>query len=439
MIFDEDEVDVRTVVESVSELLAPRAHTKNVELVAIVADDVPVTVRTDRVRLLQVLNNLVGNAVKFTEKGGVRIHVSVLEGRERRFLRFEVRDTGVGVPTGKRAEIFEEFVQADSSHARKFGGTGLGLAICKRLVVALGGDIGIEPAPEGGSRFWFTLPAVVVTAAHEHGAPPLENLRVAIVTRNLVLREGLITQLRAAGAEVASLEGQSGPRPDCVIVDAGTSAIPDTRIFPDVMLPSVVLITPTSRGKLAELKALGFAGYLVKPVRQTSLVKRLEIATQRNVAAEAPEPELPGPDAVLPPDSVSTHRGFKVLLAEDNPINALLTRELLRRRGHSVVEVTTGDAAVRAMREDTFDLVLTDIHMPGMDGIEATKAIRAEEIALGRPRTPIVALTADALETGKRACREAGMDGFLTKPVDPHLLDQMFESFFPSGAQSAAA
>ena len=194
--------------------------------------------------------------------------------------------------------------------------------------------------------------------------------------------------------------------------------------------------------ELAELKALGFAGYLVKPVRQTSLVQRLEIATQGNVATdplESETPLLPDPDSALPPDAVSVHRGFKVLLAEDNPINALLTRELLRRRGHRVVEVTTGDAAVKAMREDTFDLVLTDIHMPGMDGIEATKAIRAEEVAMGRPRTPIIALTADALETGKRACREAGMDGFLTKPVDPHLLDQMFESFFPSGAQSVAA
>jgi len=442
MSFDEDEVEIRSVVESVSELLAPRAHAKNVELVAIVADDVPISVRTDRVRLLQVLNNLVGNAVKFTEKGGVRIEVGTVEGRERRFLRFEVRDTGVGVPTEKRAEIFEEFVQADSSHARKFGGTGLGLAICKRLVVAMGGEIGIEPAAEGGSSFWFTLPAVVVAPAQEPDASSLANVRVAIVTRNPVLREGLMTQIRSAGAEVAPLDGHGGPRPDCVIVDAGTSAVPDARALPDLLLPSLVLVTSTSRSKLAELKALGFVGYLIKPVRQSSLVKRLEISTQQSVVSDMLEPETPQPPdtgAALPPDAVSVHRSFKVLLAEDNPINALLTRELLRRRGHSVVEVTTGDAAVRAMREDTFDLVLTDIHMPGMDGIEATKAIRAEEVALGRPRTPIIALTADALETGKRACREAGMDGFLTKPVDPNLLDQMFESFFPSGAQSVAA
>ena len=132
-------------------------------------------------------------------------------------------------------------------------------------------------------------------------------------------------------------------------------------------------------------------------------------------------------------------RGFKVLLAEDNPVNALLTRELLRRRGHRVREVATGEAAVRAMTEERFDIMLTDIHMPGMDGIEAAKAIRAGEAAEGRPRTPIIALTADALETGKRACKDAGMDGFLTKPVDPALLDQMFETFFPAGTDSAAA
>jgi PAS domain S-box-containing protein len=440
MSFDEDEVELRPLIESVGELLAPRAHAKGIELVAIVGDDVPVSVRTDRVRLLQVLNNLVGNAVKFTENGGVRVEAVLMEGRERRYLRFEVRDTGVGVPTGKRAEIFEEFVQADSSHARKFGGTGLGLAICKRLVAAMGGEIGVEAAPGGGSTFWFTLPAVIVAPAPDALARPLEHTRIAIVTRNLVLREGLTAQIHAAGGEVVALDSEGDNKPECALIDAGTSSAPDPRTFPDVILPSLVLVTPASRNKLAELKGLGFTGYLVKPVRQTSLARRVEIAAQRISAAEAQEPALPlGPEPVLPPDAASAHRGFKVLLAEDNPINALLTRELLRRRGHRVVEVATGEGAVKAMREDRFDLVLTDIHMPGMDGIEATRAIRADELALGRARTPIIALTADALETGKRACREAGMDGFLTKPVDPNLLDQMFETFFPAGAQSAAA
>ena len=434
MRYDEDQVELRSLIERVIELQAPRAHSRDIEIVAITAPDVPQSVRTDGVRLTQVLNNLIGNAVKFTEKGGVRIDVQMIEGRERRYLRFEVRDTGVGVPAGKRKEIFEEFVQADSSHARKFGGTGLGLAICKRLIEGMGGEIGIEPAFGSGSVFWFTLPAIVVA-----GAPvlpqtrPLDGLRFAIVTRNTLLREGLTAQLRASGGEVGAFseDGDDDETLNYVLVDAGTGAVPDGRAAPDPDIPSFVLLAPAARGKLNDMLAKGFAGFLVKPVRQAAFVERFR--TQLEVASD------PQPVAAVQPQTVEIVRGFKVLLAEDNPVNALLTRELLRRRGHKVREVTTGDAAVAAMNEERFDLVLTDIHMPGMDGIEATRAIRADELTHGRARTPIIALTADAMETGKWACKEAGMDGFLTKPVDPHLLDQMFQTFFPAGADSAAA
>jgi CheY-like chemotaxis protein len=200
-----------------------------------------------------------------------------------------------------------------------------------------------------------------------------------------------------------------------------------------------VLLSSAARTKLSEMRSMGFSGYLVKPVRQSTLIERLRLR---------PQPALPGgvepsrealpekePAQVAPEQA----KGFKVLLAEDNPINALLTRELLRRRGHRVTEVTSGEAAVKAMQEDSFDLVLTDIHMPGMDGIEATKAIREMEARLSRPRTPIVALTADAMETGRRACREAGMDGFLTKPVEPTQLDDMFIAFFPNEATARNA
>jgi PAS domain S-box-containing protein len=434
MRYDEDEVELRSVVERVIELQAPRAHSRDIEIVAITAPDVPQSVRTDGVRLTQVLNNLIGNAIKFTEKGGVRIDVQMIEGRERHYLRFEVRDTGVGVPAEKRKEIFQEFVQADSSHARKFGGTGLGLAICKRLIEGMGGEIGVEPAFGSGSIFWFTLPAIVVA-----GAPPLPQmrplagLRFAIVTRNVLLREGLTAQLRASGGEVSAFseDGDDDEKLNYVLVDAGTGAMPDVRAAPDPDIPSFVLLAPAARGKLDDMLAKGFAGFLVKPVRQTAFVERFRAQLEM-----APEPQ---PVAAAKPQTAQIVRGFKVLLAEDNPVNALLTRELLRRRGHKVREVTTGDAAVAAMNEERFDLVLTDIHMPGMDGIEATRAIRADELAQGRPRTPIVALTADAMETGKWACKDAGMDGFLTKPVDPVLLDQMFQTFFPAGADSAAA
>ena len=440
MSYDEDEVELRSLIERVLELQAPRAHAKDVELVAITAPDVPGSVRADGVRLTQVLNNLIGNAIKFTEKGGVRIDVAMVEGRERRFLRFEVRDTGVGVPAEKRKEIFQEFVQADSSHARRFGGTGLGLAISKRLIEGMGGEIGIEPALGQGSIFWFTLPAIVVAAAPSlPDQRPLAELRFAIVTRNGLLREGLTAQLRAAGGECSSFadDGDDEAKLNYVLVDAGCGALPDARAVPDPDIPSFVLLAPAARGKLDELLARGFAGYLIKPVRQASFAQcfrtQLEISAPESVPVPGPVPVAALPKPAEPPG------GFKVLLAEDNPVNALLTRELLRRRGHRVREVTTGDAAVAAMNEERFDLVLTDIHMPGMDGIEATRAIRADEIAFGRARTPIIALTADALETGKRACKDAGMDGFLTKPVAPALLDQMFKTFFPAGADSAAA
>ena len=433
MRYEEDQVELRPLIERVIELQAPRAHSKDVEIVAITAPDVPQSVRTDGVRLTQVLNNLIGNAVKFTEKGGVRIDAQMIEGRERHYLRFEVRDTGVGVPVEKRKEIFQEFVQADSSHARKFGGTGLGLAICKRLIEGMGGEIGIEPAFGSGSIFWFTLPAIVVA-----GAPvlpqmrPLDGLRFAIVTRNALLREGMTAQLRASGGEVSAFsEDGDDEKLNYVLVDAGAGAVPDSRAAPDPDIPSFVLLAPAARGKLDDMLAKGFAGFLVKPVRQAAFVERFRAQLE-----VTPEPQ---PAPAVKPQAARLVRGFKVLLAEDNPVNALLTRELLRRRGHKVREVTTGDAAVAAMNEERFDLVLTDIHMPGMDGIEATRAIRADELSYGRARTPIIALTADAMETGKWACKEAGMDGFLTKPVDPALLDQMFQTFFPAGADSAAA
>ncbi len=430
--FDEDEVNVRGLLEAVVELQGPRAHAKNIEIVAVAAAEVPEIVRGDDLRLRQVLTNLVGNAIKFTDKGGVRIDVTLFEGAERRYLRFDVRDTGVGVPPGKRAEIFQEFVQVDSSHARRFGGSGLGLAISKRLVEAMGGEIGVDSAPGGGSLFWFTVPSIVVEPARSNDLP-LAGATVAIVTRNAVLREGLTAQIRAGGgrvAGIASFEDLPGEPIDLMLVDAGTDDEPDPPAEPERGIPALILVTPAARARFADLKAKGFDGYLVKPVRQTSLFQRLRATSDEESTLEMPLNLEPPPMPV----AVPAPQGLRILLAEDNPINAMLTRELLKRRGHSVSEVTSGEAALKAMEQGRFDLVLTDIHMPGMDGIEATQAIRTHEARYARSRTPIVALTADALETGRRACQDAGMDGFLTKPVDPTELDDMFANLFPPGS-----
>jgi PAS domain S-box-containing protein len=473
---DEEEVELRTLLNGVAELLGPRAHAKGIEIVTVAARNVPRAIRIDELRLRQVLTNLVGNAVKFTETGGICVEISMAQGPGRQFLRFEVRDTGVGVPAQKRQDIFQEFVQADSSHARKFGGSGLGLAISKRLVETMGGEIGVEPMSDGGSAFWFTLPAVIANAAPEE-QKPLDGKRVAIVTRNKSLRDGLTAQVEAAGGEAINFNRLvPNGRIDAILIDAGTEAEPVPFIQPEFDIPALVLLTPAARGKLEALKAMGFEGYLVKPVREISLRTRLQIVMQGHGAApdqgatpapfvlpafataREPEPALPElPPLVLEPARAAmapllpppmqqsgqpAGKGLKILLAEDNLVNALLIRELLRRRGHQVREVTHGAAAVAAVEEERFDLLLTDIHMPGMDGIEAARTIRANEERQRRLRIPIVALTADALETGKHACQDAGMDGFLTKPVDPAELEEMFLMLFPNEEglpQTAAA
>ena len=423
---EDDTVDPRALAAGVAELLGPRAHAKGIEVATAVAADVPRTIRADEVRLRQVLTNLVGNAVKFTETGGVLVHLEMTRHRDAPALKVAVRDTGVGVPAQKRSEIFEEFVQADSSHARRFGGSGLGLAISKRLVEAMRGEIGIEAAEGGGSVFWFTLPLRVMAAAP--AGAPLAGQRVAIVSRNPVLREGLALQIAAAGGTAVDFSHlPPAGKLDAVLVDAGTGAEPLPLIRPDFAVPALVLVAPAAHGGLDDMKALGFAGYLVKPVRDASLAARLAAKPD---GWSAPDAAVPGPQADSPAPRPA--RGLAVLLAEDNPVNALLIRELLRRRGHAVHAVTSGAAAVSAAAAQSFDLILTDIHMPGMDGVAAARAIRADELRAGRARVPIVALTADAMETGKRACQEAGMDGFLTKPVDPAELEEMFLLLFPS-------
>jgi CheY-like chemotaxis protein len=337
----------------------------------------------------------------------------------------------------------------------------------------MGGQIGVDAAPPlfgetGGSCFWFTLPNKAIAPAEND--KPLAGMRVAVMSHNPALREGLYLQVAMAGGIPANSKSHA----DAILIDAGTGNVPELAVQPDPAVPAVVLLTPNARGGLPEMRAIGFVSYLVKPVRQATLVSRLALcrAGAAALAAESAPPmiasigplagrplpisppEKQAPDFAQPalPPSLHEERpiaraarpvlstpghampsgdGLNILLAEDNPINMMLSRELLRRRGHRVTEVTTGNDAVKAMAKDDFDLLLTDIHMPGMDGVEATQAIRAAEALNNRRRTPIVALTADALEDGRRACLEAGMDGFLTKPVDPVELEEMFLMLFP--------
>ncbi|HSM96650.1 MAG TPA: ATP-binding protein [Rhizomicrobium sp.] len=441
---EEDDVELRSLIDGVVELLVMRAHARQIEIVSFIAPGTPDAIRCDGLRLRQILTNLVGNAVKFTEKGGVRVSADVVDDGGRRQLRFEVRDTGVGIPVEKREEIFKEFMQADSSHARKFGGTGLGLAITKKLVHAMGGEIGVEAAQGGGSLFWCTVPLIALRPANPDEQRAITDMRVAIVARNSVLREGLIAQIRAGGAEVVSLSTNpqplEEPEADVILIDAGTDNAPQLPAYPDGRIRTIVLLPPGARSHLPQLKGMGFAGYLMKPIRQGSLYTRLR-------ASDAAEQELPphgefekpavariSSATVLSPPRVAR----KILLVEDNPINAMLSRELLRRRGFEVRDAASGESALALLAQNRFDVVLTDLHMPGLDGFETTRQLREQEAADGRRRTPVVALTADANQGIREACQEAGMDGFLTKPIDPAELDSVFQTIFQPAAIQAA-
>jgi CheY-like chemotaxis protein len=265
-------------------------------------------------------------------------------------------------------------------------------------------------------------------------------------------------------ASIGIAGGETAVPLDAVIIDAGTGAEPDLPSWPYSHMRSIVLVTPEARNRLDELKRMGFAAYLVKPVRQQSLAERIRIRTHMIVLpARDAQPPLPQTRLLNTPGSAAVPAasdrksgesedtrsrndggtpalpGLRILLAEDNPINALLTRELLRRRGHTVKEVGSGEAALEALAAERFDLVITDIHMPGLDGIQTAERIRAAEARHNRVRTPILALTADALETGQHACEDAGMDGILTKPLDPAELDKVFAKLFPGDAREAAA
>jgi PAS domain S-box-containing protein len=436
------EFDVRAIAEATIELLAPRAHDKGLEIAVVIAPDTPARVRIDGIKLRQILTNLVGNAVKFTQIGGVRLEVRAFEERDRRMLRFEIHDTGIGVPTSMRDVIFREFMQVDSSQSRRFEGTGLGLAICKRLVEAMDGTIGVEARNTGGSTFWFGIPAPILAAASPDEDKKLAGRKVAIVTRNTLLRESLAAQIAAVGGEVVPLFSSSDPGqlarrlPHVMLIDAGPGAEIELPAQPTARCRNIVLLTPAARGKLDLLRGMGFATYLVKPVRQASLIAQIR-GMPDSVTFEPPArvTAARSAEAVVVQQA---DRRMRILLAEDNPVNACLMRELLRRRGHQVTEVTSGGDAIAALEQSHYDMLFTDIHMPGMDGIEAAQRIRSAEALSGRARTPIVALTADVLDAGRRACQDAGMDAFLSKPISPAELDKTIARFFPAPAREAA-
>jgi CheY-like chemotaxis protein len=403
-------VCVEHLVQGVSELLSPKAHDKGLDIAWAVDEDVP-DILADDGRLRQILFNLAGNAVKFTETGGVLIQVACAGIKKARAtLRFSVRDTGPGVPTDARERVFEEFGHADPQHAIKYGGAGLGLAVVKRLVEAMEGVVGIDSKFGHGAEFWFEASFPIT-----EGLPremELKGLRVGVASSSDLVREAAAGQLLASGA--AAILGDS--------VDAVVEATAqDGLILVDHALAphgglaprpkhrkALILLKPEERELIERYRGAGWSGYLIKPLRRTSLASRV-LAALNSANCPVKGPHSAEDERIAP----ATVAGVRVLIAEDNPVNALLVQALLKREGCTVELAGTGDEALQALARSRYDLVLMDMRMPGMDGIAATRSLRARG-----DETPIIALTANAFEEDRKMCLEAGMNAFLTKPVD---------------------
>lgn len=413
------------LIEETVELLAPRAQVKQLDIASFIDDRLPERVVGDAARLRQVLLNLAGNAMKFTESGGLSIVAE--SGASAGEVSFLVQDTGIGIALEAQERIFREFEQAEGE-PRKAGGTGLGLAISKRIVEHMGGRIGVESRPGIGSSFYFTVP-LAAEAGAPLGRPERPNLTdtaVLLVSGSIVAPliarrlERWGASIRIADHEAVALALLAERHFDLLLADhaLGAAALRALMVETPASTKRVVLLTPASRGDLPVLKQIGFDAYLVKPVRAASLAAVLGAhKTDRADAMEAVE--------ALPSTGLVATEGpaLAVLVAEDNEINALLARSLLAKLGHRpTVAVNGADAFALWSQANvagaSFDLVLMDVQMPGVDGIEAAQRIRAAEATAGVLRTPIIALTANASTEDRDACLAAGMDGFLIKPLD---------------------
>lgn len=421
-----------TIIEDLTELLSVRAQGKGLEIASYVDERLPARVIGDETRLKQVLLNLAGNAIKFTEQGGVAIVVE--PGAWPDEVLFKVRDTGIGIAPADHGKIFREFEQAES--ASQADGAGLGLAIVKRIVEGMQGRIALESAPGAGSLFEVAVPLPAESRGEQapaFAAPDLHGRAILIVAPSHVEAALLARRLTRWEARVAIAPNEAValallPEREwsAVLVDhaLGNEAI-GTLLDATRNVPCrLVTITPSTRHELPELKARGFSGYLVKPIRAASLATRL--------TADADGFAKLADDTELPAFGTPKKDGLSILVAEDNEINALLTRALLQKLGHRPQVVANGHAAMESFLAARsaglpFDLILMDVRMSGIDGIEATRRIRRMEG--DTRRTPIVALTANALPEHREACLQAGMDAFLTKPLDREKLAAVLTEF----------
>jgi len=459
---EEIDFDLRTTLEGAARALSPKAHEKGLELICHIAPDVPTALAGDPGRLRQVILNLTGNAIKFTEKGQVVIGAkSEKEEETSTTLHFTVADTGIGIPPDKLEDIFESFRQVDSSVTRRYGGTGLGLTISRQIVRMMNGRVWVESEPGKGSVFHFTVPFTFSRAEIRKPASPdatdIAGIRALIVDDNALNRQIYREMLSTWGlilGEARDGEGaleelkrafESGDPYRLMLLDFQMPGIKGFELAKKVMespygagLEIIVLTSAGQPGDAERCRKMGISGYLQKPARMGELFDAILMVLDRQ-----------GDE---PPSLVTRHRvqdarkRFHILLAEDNPINRKVAFELLKKRGHRITMVANGLEALRAFEREPFDLILMDVQMPKMDGFAATREIRKLETRNSKPgdkapesqsssikypasgHIPIVAMTAHALKGDRERCLEAGMDDYVSKPVKAEVLYRVIEN-----------
>ena len=434
--------DVALLAEGVAELLSPRAFAKGLEGGCLVDPAMPARIEVDATRLRQILYNLAGNGLKFTEQGGVEIRVE----RESadRFAIF-VRDTGIGFAAGDAERLFEEFEQVDHGPARRFDGAGLGLAISRRLARLMGGEITAGAAPGRGACFRVELPLRPATANGQAGEPApspdtwLAGKSVVILSESRIEAPLVARRLAAHGARVTEMSpcgGQDEDHRDQALGEADLILLDPTGLrdagawlagarAAGVEAPAIAIIAPTDRTSLPRLKAAGFGAYLIRPIRSATLSQVTRVMLDPDsgprgweVAGQSRARPLDGPGGTAPV------RPLKVLVADDNDINRLLSEAMVRKLGHEAVVAADGSEALAAAADGSFDLILMDLHMPGIDGVTAIRRFRTLEEDRGWSRIPVLAVTADVTAAAEDAALAAGADGVITKPIDPDLMRQ---------------
>jgi signal transduction histidine kinase/CheY-like chemotaxis protein len=423
--------DPYSLVQGVTELLAPRAAEKGIEIGCFVDPSTPRRLIGDEARIRQSLINLIGNAVKFTDVGGVAIEVSAEAEPGGVRLSFLVRDTGVGIDLDRSPALFDEFAQADADAQRRSEGAGLGLAITRRLARAMGGDVTVKSAPGKGSV--FTLSILAGAGGEWPEVPRIEAPPVVIATGSTILSRITRLQMQAFGAAMIRVVEDHKDAAFALKEQPGALFLCDFDVAEAMDVEAVglagralVLAPASARGAVESMRLKGFEGYLIKPVRHATLMREV-----------ARGPRRPEPQKERRPKPTAVDRSLKILLAEDNQINAVLATTLLRRAGHKVDVAVNGVEAVAAAENGGYDLIFMDMHMPEMDGLEASRRIRA----FGTPAAaaPIVALTANAMAADRQKCLAAGMNDFLSKPFEPEDLTAMLLKWGPRGALDAAS